>query len=379
MIWLTLVRRHLARRAGRSAGTAFGVASAIFLFVSIESLSRGFDSALSGSDASRTLIVYRENRYCPQTSFLPERYTERIRAVAGVMSVLPIKVYLSNCRASLDVVLFHGAPVDELLRSKPLRVLAGDVERFRREEGAALVGREFAARRGLGVGDQFRFGDVAVDVAGVFASDDPADEGAILTHLEFLQRSGPVDRLGTVTQFEVRIDDPSSARRVALEIDSLFATAEAPTSTRPRAEFLDAATRELREILRFARAFGLVCVLVVIVLVANTVLLAVAERRREFGVYLTVGYGGAHLMRLVLLETLVLTLSGAALGLAGVLIVARWSHLAVGVEGVTIGFEVTILEVGKGVAVATVAAVAAAAAPAMRAAQADVKHLLRSA
>ena len=176
--FLKLLRRQLLRRPGRSLLTVLGTAIALLLAVSIESLSRGLDRALSGPDAARTLMVYRENRYCPLTSYLPERYASRIREVPGVESVLPVRVYLSNCRASLDAVAFQGAPVEELLRSRSLELVEGDLERFRREEKAALVGREFAARRGLAPGDGFRLGDIDVDVAGIFASKEAVEEVA---------------------------------------------------------------------------------------------------------------------------------------------------------------------------------------------------------
>src|SRR5262245_8538120 len=99
-----LMRKNLFRRPMRTLLTIGGVASAMLLLVLVESLSGGLDAALSGSEAARTLIVYRQNRYCPQTSNLPEWYAERIRKIPGVASVLPVKVYLSNCRASLDLV-----------------------------------------------------------------------------------------------------------------------------------------------------------------------------------------------------------------------------------------------------------------------------------
>ena len=378
MLW-KIARRHLKRRPGRTGLTVLGVASAVLLFVCIESLSQGLQNALNAGDAARTLVVYRMNRYCPQTSFLPERYSDLIREVKGVESVLPVKVYLSNCRASLDVVAFHGAPVETLFQTRRIDLVEGDLDRFRREDDAALVGQEFATRRGLEVGDRFRFGDVTVDVAGVFRSDDPVEEGLIVTHLEFLQRAGPVSRLGTVTQFEVKLGDARNADRVASEIDQLFRTAEEPTSTRPRVEFLGDATRELYEILRFGRAFGLICVLVVIVLVANTVLLSVQERSREFGVYLTLGYGGQHLLWLVTLETLALTLGGALLGLLGAVLVVHFSHLAIGVEGVIVTFALTATGLLKAILVALLAALVAASYPALRAARSDPRQLLAKA
>jgi putative ABC transport system permease protein len=378
-ILLKLLRRYLAQRPGRTLMTIGGVASALLLFVCVESLAAGLNRALASGASARTLIVYRKNRYCPQTSFLPERYTSLIEGVPGVRTVLPIKVFLSNCRASLDQISFQGAPVDRLLQSRSIELLEGDLDRFRREAKSALVGRVFAARRGLRPGHSFRFGSIAVDVAGVFGSQEAVEESLVLTHLEFLQRAGPVSRLGTVTQFEVKIDDPSHARRIANEIDTLFQSAEEPTDTRARVQFLEDATRELRELLAFGRAFGIICVLVVLALVANTVLMAVRERQRQLGVFLTLGFTGRHLLVLVVAEALALTLSGAALGLCAAFLLLRFSRLAVGVEGITVPFVMApqVFLLGSSIAVAT--AMVAAAWPAWRASRADVQTLLRTA
>jgi putative ABC transport system permease protein len=333
----------------------------------------------SGPEAARTLIVYRQNRYCPQTSFLPERYTTQIERVPGVASVLPVKVYLSNCRASLDIVAFQGAPVERLLEARDLEVISGDVDRFRRERDAALVGREFATRRGLSVGDSFRLGSIGIKVAGVFASSEPVEESVVLTHLEFLQRAGPVDRLGTVTQYEVKVDDPSRAEVVAREIDALFATAEEPTDTRPQLSFLETATRDLRAILRFARWLALGCVAVVLVLVGNTVMMAVVERTREMGVLRTVGFHGSHLARAVLLEGVAYALTGYLTGLAIAFAVIGLTHLSIGAEGVPVSFVVTGDVAVRALVLALGAALLAALVPAFQASRLEIVRALRSA
>ncbi|MAE75744.1 MAG: ABC transporter substrate-binding protein [Planctomycetes bacterium] len=376
---LKLAYRYLRRRPGRTALTLAGVASSFLLFVCIESLAAGLDRALSGQDAARTLIVYRMNRYCPQTSFLPERYAKRVREIEGVESVLPVKVYLSNCRASLDVVAFQGAPADELLATRPIEVIAGDVERFKNQPQSALIGREFAARRGLGPGDSFRFGDISVDVAGVFRSRDSVNEGLILTHLEFLQRASSVNRLGTVTQLEVKVDQAENSGRIAREIDALFKSDEEPTDTRSQLQFLEDSTRELRELLAFARIFGLVCVAVVLVLVANTVLMSVQERRKDFGIYATIGFRAPHITGVVLIETLFLTLGGGLLGVVGALCAIHFSHLSLGVEGVIVTFDLSPMVFVRGALVALVAALLACLAPAWRAANTDPQLLLKGA
>ena len=379
MRWFLYVRRNLFRRPGRSALTVLGIASGTLLLVLVEGMSAGLERALSGSEAARTLIVYRQNRYCPQTSHLPERYTREIESVDGVSSVLPVKVHLSNCRASLDIVAFQGAPVDRLLAARDLELIDGDADVFRKERDAALVGREFALRRGLAVGDSFQFGTIVIKVAGIFRSGEPVDESVVLTHLEFLQRAGSVDRLGTVTQYEVKIDDPARAEAIAREIDSHFATAEQPTDTRAKVAFLKTATRDLSEVLRFARLLALGCVAVVLTLVGNTVLMAVVERMGEMGVLRTIGFKGWHLAMSVLLEGVVYALAGFVLGLAGAFVLIAMTHLSIGAEGVSVSFIVTSEVVVRALALSLGAALIAALIPAIQAGRMPVVRALRSA
>ena len=374
-----LVLRNLRRRPLRTVLTVGGVASAVLLLVLVESLSGGLDRALRGSEAAKTLIVYRKNRYCPQTSNIPEHYARRIAEVDGVASVLPVKVFLNNCRASLDLVAFQGAPADSMLASRPLELLEGDAEAFRREHDAALVGRSFAARKGLEVGDSFRFGAIDVKVRGIFASRQATEEGVVLTHLEYLQRAGPIDRLGTVTQFEVKLEDPERADEVGREIDALFATAEEPTDTRAQIAFLQSATRDLSEILRFARALGLACVAVVLVLVGNTVLMSVQERVREFGVLRTLGFRERHVGAVVVGESLALAGVGSLLGLGLAFLVVHVFHPTLGSEGVSVSLVADPALALRGAAFALATGLVAGLFPAWRSSRADIVDSLRSA
>ncbi|MEX1025806.1 MAG: ABC transporter permease [Planctomycetota bacterium] len=361
-----LVAKNLGRRKGRTAFTVFGVASALAMLVLVESLGTGMSRAMDSTDAARTLVVFRKNRYCPQTSFLPESYTRRIEDLAGVESILPVKVFLNNCRASLDLVTFQGAPVETLLEQRNVRMVAGDAEAFRRQHDAALVGAEFAQRKGLGVGDRFRFGDIDVKVTGIFESDETTHESLILTHLEYLQRAGPVDRLGTVTQFEVFAEADVDVKDLATRIDGLFATAEEPTDTRPRVAYLESATRDLREILRFGRLLALACVAVVLSLVANTILMSVQERVRELGVMRSLGFRESHVVVLILGEALALAGLGALIGVGGALFLLGSMPLAIGSEGVTVSFAVTPGLVARGFAVAIATGVVAGLVPAIQ-------------
>ena len=372
-----IVARSLRRRPLRTCLTVLGVALSVTLFVAIESFSAGLEQALHSGDKARTLVVYRQNRYCPQTSLLPERYVQEIASIDGVESVLPVKVFLNNCRTNLDMIAFHGAPVQELLAARDVDILSGDLGTFSNEPDAALVGRAFAQRRNLDVGDKFQFGDIVVKVAGIYASTDTTQEALVLTHLEFLQRSKSVNRLGTVTQFEVKVADPARADAIANMIDTRFATAEEPTDTRAQSAFLARATTELREILGFARLFGVVCVLFVAVLVGNTIVMAVHERRRELGIFRAIGFKGRQLVVMVLAEATTIALVGGVLGWLVVGVIVRGSGFAIGVEGVQVGAAPSWSVAAMSFALVVTSAVVAGLLPALRAGRTGIVSAIR--
>ena len=151
----------------------------MFVFSFVGSVQEGLDRLTSDEQAERTLIVFQENRFCPTTSKLPVDYARRIAEVPGVRSVMPVQVWTNNCRASLDIVVFNGAPPDQLRNARDLTLTAGNWERFAAQRDAAIVGQNVAARRGIGVGDQFSIGELSVQVAGIFASPVPAEENLI--------------------------------------------------------------------------------------------------------------------------------------------------------------------------------------------------------
>ena len=151
--------------------------------------------------------MFQAYRFCPSSSQLPIFYDDAIRGVPGVKEVLPVKVVVNNCRASLDTVVFNGVDPQTLPRARPgFRFLSGDWSAFQARTDAALVGRRIAERRQLKVGQSFTVAGVTVTVAGVFASDGTAEENVIYTHLVLLLNQKHHEELH-VTLFEVQLQE----------------------------------------------------------------------------------------------------------------------------------------------------------------------------
>jgi len=376
---LPYVLRQVTRHRARSALTVAGVATAMFLFVAIDSMQRGVGEATQASAQDTTLVVYREDRFCPFTSRLPQYYQPRIEQLEGVRSVVPMRIVVNNCRASLDVVTFRGVPRDEFVEhhGPHLHLLDGSLEQWARRSDAALVGETLAGRRGLRAGDSFDAAGVTTYVAGVVASDELQDRNVAYVHLDFLQQA--TDRsLGIVTQFNVKVSDPAQLDAVAQRIDELFASAEHPTFTRSEKAFVAQVASDMIELVRFTRFLGWGSLVAVLALVANAIVLSVQDRIKEHAVLQTLGYGGGLIGRLIVSEGVLLGLAGGALGSGAAVGVLRWSQLSMSVDGLSIPLSASGTTLAVGLGISVLLGVLAGLVPAWQAARRPIASCFRA-
>lgn len=373
------VLKSLLRHRTRTLLTVSGSAVALFVFAFIGAAQQGLADMTRGKLAERTLIVFQANRFCPSTSRLPEDYADTIRKVAGVKDVVPVQVYVNNCRASLDLVLFHGLPPEKLKSARNLKLVSGEQGAFDRQTDAALVGQVLARRRNLSPGQKFTIGEISVTVVGTFAAETPAEENVLYTHLDFLQRAKGRNAVGQATMFEVHLNEDANPEAVSRQIDAEFRTDRVPTDTRPRGVFQASVVGDLIELIGWANYLGYACVGLVLALVATTTVMAVQDRVREHAVLQAIGYSSPRVFGLVLCEGLIVSLAGGVLGVGAALAMLWWTRLAVGTEGVTIALNPSALLGLRGLAVSALVGVVAGTIPAWQAAKAEIVAALRQA
>ncbi len=336
--FIPYVLKTLWRHRTRTLLTVSGTAVAMFVFTFVGAVQEGLDRLLNDQRQDRSLIVFQANRFCPSTSKLPEDYVQRIRKLPGVRDAVPIKVYMNNCRASLDVVVFNGLPPDKLRSVRPIELKQGDWSQFEKQRDAALVGRAVAQRRNLSVGKKFSIGALTVTVAGIFESSMPTEESMIYTHLEFLQRTRGLNSVGTVTQIEVLLDESADSQSTCKGIDDQYRGGPVATNSRTKGAFQAKTVGDLVELVGFSRYLGLACVVMVLGLVATTTVMGVQDRIREHAVLQTIGFTGWHIFAFVVGESLIVSLVGGMLGTGAALGTLQMSSLALGTEGVLIAF-----------------------------------------
>lgn len=377
--YIPLVIKQVIRHPARSLLTLGGVATAMFLFVAVQAMQDGVHTATHESAADTTLVVYREDRFCPFTSRLPEYYLPQIERLDGVRAVVPMKIVVNNCRASLDVVTFRGVPRDRFADQYALNlnVIDGSIGEWRKRSDASLLGETLASRRGLKVGDRFDAAGVTSYVAGIIQSDEPQDQNVAYVHLDFLQQT--VDKkLGIVTQFNVKVDASSQLDAVAASIDELFRSAEHPTTTRSEKAFVAQVAADMIELIEFTKYMGWGCLAAVLALVANAIVMSVQDRIKEHAVFQTLGFNGSLIGRLIVSEGVVLSLLGGLIGAAGAMAVIHYSQFSLSVDGLSIPIEADANLLAIGMLISITLGVLAGLVPAWRASRRQIADCFRA-
>ena len=375
--WKNLIRRPL-----RTSLTIAGIAVATFLFSFVESMRDGVSRATNAGAAETRLVVYRKNRFCPFASQLPQSYERSILGIKGVKAAVPIKIVVNNCRASLDVVTFRGVPDEGYLQEhiSQAQLRSGSVSDWQTRSDAVLVGSALADRRRLRAGDRFDAAGVRSWVAGVFESEDAQDRNVAYAHLGFLQETA--QRGGTggiVTQFNVEVIDPSKLEEVAAAIDEAFAHDQYPTTTRPESAFVARAARDVIVLVSFASVVGWASLAAVFALIANAIALAVRDRIRDHAILQTLGWTGADIAWMVVMEASMLGAAGGMLGAIGAHAAIGLTHLNFSMEGVSIEVVASNAATLAGVLLATALGAVAGVVPAISAARREIVQGFRAA
>jgi putative ABC transport system permease protein len=246
--------------------------------------------------------------------------------------------------------------------------VAGGTDGLR--DGGLLVDESTASAKGWAVGDQVQAlmsngEQSALTVSGIFASNQAL--GPIVMSLDTFTETGGValDRYVYVDVAEGA--DASAVRSTLDETLAGYPVVE----LKDQGEFAEEQKGQVEQMLLLINALLVLSVLIAVLGIINTLALSVIERTREIGLLRAVGMARSQLRRMVRLESVVISVYGATLGL--VLGVVFGVSLTRALE--SDGVEELVVPGGRLVlflAVAAVIGVLAAVWPARRAARLQV-------
>ncbi|WP_457638162.1 ABC transporter permease [Oceanithermus sp.] len=313
---IVLVWRNLTARLTRSTFTWLGIAVATASMVLFLSFGEGLRHALAAEMGNMgpqiRVVAQGTDAFSPPLPELPPEMLGQIEKLApelGIKKIVPAVVMFRGGFDPASSFLFYGLPEGSDPRDfyPKARVAAG---RLDPHPNGAVVGSKKAELNHLTLGKPLRLSrEVTVPVVGVMKPAGSMVDSFIFVPMKTLQKVLGTKNYGV---FLIQLEPGVNADEVSRKLEEAIPGIDAQSTS----EALKYAERAMRigDLIRFG--ISLVALVVGGLLVANTVMMSVYERTREFGVMRAIGARRRFIFSLVLSEALFLALSG---GLAGIL------------------------------------------------------------
>jgi len=333
---IVLILRNLIRSKVRSALTFIAIAISVFILAALLSLDRGVQRMIEVTGGDQILIVFEKYKACPPYSRLPVHYADQIEQLPHVTAVMPVRFLLSFCGTTTDLVSVHGVEPDLLRSFRTLELPEEHYQAFASERGAAIVGRNIAAKYGWQVGQQVslpQLKGIGFTVRGVFDSPGSSLEEVVLVDREYLETT--INEIGVTTMLLVEVDSPDHLDETGALIDELTANYDKQTKSGPEKGFIADQISGFKELVRFSQLVAYAALLMLLTAVANSVSMSVRERLREMAVMKLLGFDSRQVATLIMIETTALGLAAALVGVGAAWAVVEMGHVAISVEGFT--------------------------------------------
>lgn len=373
--------KNVVRRRTRALLTSFGLAISVGAMVALLSVSDRFKAATLESFRGRgvDLVVIAAGTPDQLNSELDEALAERIRAIPGVQAVGAGLIELIEVQRGKNSssVLVQGWPLDnpafralKILEGRTLQ--PGDVHKI-------LLGRTQAENLGKKVGDTVIVQKVPFEVIGIYESFTVYENGGMVLLLHELQELSA--RQGSVTGFSVVCDNVANKEQLVQQVKA--AIEALPNATKKRSGLSAMATQDYVDsmaLLKVATAMAwivsAVAMIIGVIGVLNTMIMSVLERVREIGILRAVGWPRRRIISMVLGESVLLSLSGAVLGVFGAMVVVKVLVLLPQVNGFIDG-KMSLIAIAQGIGITVLIGLIGGAYPAIRAAQLTPTEALR--
>jgi putative ABC transport system permease protein len=321
-----MVLKNLFRHRLRTILTMLGIATAVMAFGLIRTIVGAWNAGVEASAANRMITRHSVSFIFP----VPLPYRQQISRVPGVAAVSWANWFGGVYGDPNDFKNFWprlAVDPETYFDLYPEFQLPPDqLAAFKKERNACVIGRKLAQQHGFKIGDVITMeGDIFPGrwewvVRGIYTGrDQTVDETQMFFQWNYLYeqvRQREAGRPVDAGWFILRVEPPDAMPRVATAIDEPFQNSRAPTKTESEKAFQQSFVAMSSAIITSLQVISVVIVGIILLVLANTIVMAVRERTREYAVLKTLGFSARHLASLIFGESLLIALCGGLLGLA---------------------------------------------------------------
>jgi putative ABC transport system permease protein len=319
---LKLILKNSVRHKLRTFLTILGIAIAVMAFGILRTVVTAWYAGVEASSANRLITRQAVSFIFP----LPYSYREQISKLPGVSNVTFANWFMGVYIDKNQFFARFAIESETFLDVYPEYVMVPEqLEVYKKERNACIIGRDIAERYNLKLGDIMTIdGDIYPGkwdfvVRAIYQPrDKTVDATQMLFHWEYLDERMKQDmpgRAGQVGWYVVKIKDASQSAVVSEQIDALFKNSRDETKTETERAFQQSFIAGSSAIITAMNFMSFVIIGIIMLVLGNTMIMSARERTREYAVLKTLGFSGGHLAGLILGESLVIAFLGAGIGI----------------------------------------------------------------
>lgn len=256
-------------------------------------------------------------------NFLPIYYRNKIRAVPGVVHVVPMTWFGGKYKDDKPENFFAQFATDpeEYFDVAADKIMPADeLVAWKRDRAGCVVDSVLANKHNWKVGDHIILQgsifptNLDLTLRGIYTIDPP--NSALYFHTKYLEES--VDWFKDTAGFYfTRVDTPEHMPQAAHAIDDMFHGTPVPTKSESEQAFKLDFIATLGSVKVFILSICGAVLFTTLLVCANTMAMSIRERTREVAVLRTLGFTRGSILKLLLSESVAISLMG---GLAGVVL-----------------------------------------------------------
>jgi putative ABC transport system permease protein len=325
LIWMNVWRRRI-----RTTFTLLSIFIAFLLFGIVMTVRTAFGFGVDIAGNDRLVLINKVTLILP----LPISYAQRIQQTPGVEMVTHQTWFGGAYQEARNAITSMAVVPDSFLDIyQEIKLPPEQMEAWKADRQGAIVGKDLAKRNGWKLGDRIPLIAPSwqprepwqFNIDGIYDGGPTVDKTQFFLRYDYLDENRPQALNGIVGWYVVKIADPGKAVELGQTFDAMFANSGFETKTTTEKGFVEGFAKQVGDIGTITVAIASIVLFMFGLVAASTMVQSVRERTNELAVLKTLGFADGKILLLVLIESLIITVGGGALGLA-----AAWGIVQLG-------------------------------------------------